>query len=423
LEPVGKSSGGDLFGETIVGGGEVMAGESKTVQREPLAKLFRGGELYCPDYRGKGDVLVVGKIIAKIAPQITLSENFLEVEVVDVMGKILVPGLIDQHLHITGAGGSAGPLTRTREIKIQQITEAGVTTAVGCLGLDIITQDLKRLLVKARALEEQGITTFIYNGSYAIPPITITGSIESDLLLIDKVVGVKLGMADPLATYPQESDLKRILTAVRRGARLAGKAGVLHIHMGDCPGSWFKMMEKILQETMIPSSHVVFTHTNRSSVVFDKALEYAKQGGQVDMTAVQNPDYLPEAVVSRGLKKPGKAIEAMLAAGVSEDHLTLSSDSNAGGRRPNGEFRQSSVSFLYKEFRDLALSSNLTLALKMVTLNPAKRLGILSRKGTLDEGKEADLLVLTRDLQIQGVYAKGRQMVKDGKPVVKDPFE
>jgi beta-aspartyl-dipeptidase (metallo-type) len=403
-------------------GGEMIAGQCKAVRKEPLAKLFRGGELYCPDYRGKGDILVVGGIIAKIAPQIVLPENFLEIEVVDVMGKILVPGLIDQHLHITGAGGTGGPVTRSREIKIEQIIEAGVTTVVGTLGLDIITHDLRRLLVKAKALEEQGITTFIYNGSYAIPPITITGSIESDLLLIDKVVGVKLGMADPLATYAQESDLKEILSAIRRGSRLAGKAGILHIHMGDCPGNWFKMMEKILQETMIPSSHVVFTHANRSSVVFDKALEYAKQGGQVDITAVQNPDYLPEAVVSRGLIKPCKAIESMLAAGVSEDNLTMSSDANAGARRPNGEFRQSSVSFLYKEFKDIALSTNLTLASKMVTLNPAKRLGILSWKGTLDEMKDADLLVLTRDLQIQEVYAKGKQMVKEGKPIAKDPF-
>jgi len=400
-----------------------MLDNGETIQREPLAKLFRGGELYCPDFRGKGDVLVVGGIIARIAPQITLAKNFLDVEVVDVEGKLLVPGLIDQHLHIIGAGGTGGPLTRTREIKIQQITEAGVTTAVGCLGFDIVTRDLKRLLVKARGLEEQGITTFIYNGSYVIPTINLTGSIESDLLLIDKVIGVKLGMADTLTAHPSEADLKGILIAARRGALLAAKAGILHIHMGNCPGRWFKMMVKILQETMIPSSQVVFTHVNGGSVVFDDALEYAKQGGKVDMSAVQNPDYLPEAVVSRGLIKPCKAIEAMLAAGVSEDNLTLSSDCNAGGMRPNGEFRQSSVVFLYNEFRDLALSSNLTLALKMVTLNPATRLGILSYKGTLDEGKDADLLVLTKDLTIQDVYAQGRQMVKDGKPLLMDPFE
>ena len=398
------------------------------IKKESLAKLFKGGELYCPDYRGQGDILVVGSVIARIAKEIPVTKDFINLQTIDATNRILTPGFIDQHAHLIGAGGFGGPTTRTREIKIQQITRVGVTTIVGCLGFDTLTCDLKRLLVKAMALEAQGITTLIYTGSFTIPTITITGSVESDLLLINKVVGVKLGMGEVTSTHPDEKELKGLLVASYRGAALSGKVGIVHIHLGNIPGPWFNIMEKILHESDIPYSQVIFTHVNKNSQVFGDAIEFAKKGGMVDITAEINPDVLPPNVAkerqAKGLRKPSRAIEEMLEAGVSEDNLTLSSDSNAGAPLPNGHVRYTSIATLYKEFRDLARkTNNLPLALKMVTLNPARRLGIILRKGTLDESKDADLLVLTQDLQIEEVYARGKLMVKDGNPIVTDPFE
>lgn len=402
--------------------------ENHRVRQEVLFKLFRGGELYCPDYRGHGDVLIGGGIIARIAPKITPFENFLDVDVVDVTGKILAPGFVDQHIHIIGAGGAGGPVSRTREIKIQQIIQAGVTTAVGCLGFDNITRDLRRLLVKCQALEDQGITTFIYTGSYITPPATVTGSIESDLLLLPKVVGVKLGLADPSSNDPTEQDLKAILASARRGGLLAGKPGIVHIHIGDAPVNWFKVVEKISKETAIPLTQVLFTHLNRNSQVFEDAVAFAKNGGFVDITAVINPDLLPPEVaeerIRKGLRKPSQAIEEFLKRGVSEDMITMSSDSNASGLLPHGRLRYTPIHALFKEFKDLAIATgNIPLALKMVTLNPAARLGIMKQKGSLEEGKDADILVMTKDLQLQEVYARGKRMLMDGKPVILDPFE
>ncbi len=408
--------------------GEKMEGSKGDANREPLVKLFQNGDLYCPDCRGRGDVLVVGDVIARIAKTIPVPKDFSDLQIIDVTDRIITPGIVDQHCHLIGAGGAAGPVSRTREIKIQQIIQAGVTSIVGTLGFDNITRDLKRLLVKAIALEHQGISTFIYTGSHLMPRATITGSVESDLLLIDKVVGIKLGMAEASSTHPDEREVKGLIVAGHRGALLSGKAGIVHIHLGDVPGDWFKMVEKILRETTVPFTRAVFTHANRSSQVFDAALEFAKKGGFVDITAVINPDRLPPSLreerVAKGLRKPSKAIEEMLEKGVPESNLTLSSDSNASGTSPEGQLRYGEINILYKEFRDLAMSTNnISLALKMVTLNPAKRIGIADHKGSLEEGKDADLLVLTRDLQLQEVYARGKLMVKDGKPVVKDPFE
>jgi beta-aspartyl-dipeptidase (metallo-type) len=403
-------------------GKKVEKGESG-LRKEPLAKLIQGGELYCPDYRGKGDVLVVGGIIARIAPRITVPKDLLDLQIIDATDMIITPGFIDQHVHLIGTGGPGGPAYRTREIKIQQIIQAGVTTVAGVLGSDILTMDLKRLLAKAQGLEAQGITTFIYTGAFVVPSPTLTGSIESDFLLINKVVGVKLGLGDPSSTYPTEQEIKALITAALRGGKLSGKAGIVHIHMGPNPRDYYRIVEKILQETMIPISQVIFTHSGRSSSIFEGALEFAKKGGLVDVTAVHNPDFQPDRVAD-GLKKPCKAIAEMLSAGISENQITMSSDSNASGKGSDGRPRYGSIQHLFKEFQDIALClKDLPWALKIVTWNPAKRLAITSRKGSLEEGKDADLLVLTRDLQIEEVYAQGRTMMKNGEAVVKDPFE
>ena len=58
-----------------------------------------------------------------------------------------------------------------------------------------------------------------------------------------------------------------------------------------------------------------------------------------------------------------------------------------------------------------------------MTSNPAKRAGIFRSKGSIEEGKDADLLILNKDLQIESVMAKGRLMIHEGQVLVKGTFE
>ena len=151
--------------------------------------LIRSGQLFTPDDRGKADLLMAAGKIVRIADRIDAPEG-LEVEVVEADGKLITPGFIDLHVHITGGGGEGGPATRVPEIQLSRITTAGVTTVVGVLGTDDVTRHPESLLAKAQGLEQEGITAFIMTGSYQFPPPTITGSIRKDIALIPHVVGV-----------------------------------------------------------------------------------------------------------------------------------------------------------------------------------------------------------------------------------------
>ena len=85
--------------------------------------LLQGAHLYAPEDRGICDVLIAnGKIIA-VASNIP-SDIVPDCTVVDLSGQILCPGFIDQHVHLIGGGGEAGPTTRTPEVALSRLTEA-----------------------------------------------------------------------------------------------------------------------------------------------------------------------------------------------------------------------------------------------------------------------------------------------------------
>ncbi len=140
-----------------------------------------------------------------------------------------------------------------------------MTTAVGVLGFDRASRTLKALLLKTRALEELGLTAFMLTGSYSLPSLTLTGSVEDDLILIDKVIGVKLALGETLANFPEIRDIRNLLAECLRGGHLGGKAGFLQIHMGIQGKAWKKPLLEILREMKIPFSRVIFTHVNRSA--------------------------------------------------------------------------------------------------------------------------------------------------------------
>lgn len=388
-------------------------------------KLIQGAAVYAPEYLGVRDVLIEGSRIRKIADKIPVAEAY-EVQVIDGSGMLLFPGFIDGHVHILGGGGEGGYHTRTPEIMLTDITSGGVTTVVGCLGTDGTTRTMASLLAKARGLEEEGITAYIYTGSYQVPVRTLTGSILDDLVLIDKVVGCgEIALSDHRSSQPTCEEFARIVGDTRVGGILSGKAGLVNIHMGDGE-RMLSCLRYVVKNTEIPPSNMLPTHINRSTRLLKDGMDYAKTlGGYVDLTTSSDPDYLEEDEV-----KASTGLKFLLEQGVPEHQITFSSDGQ--GSMPifdrDGNFLGlgvGKVTSLYREVRDAVLKEkvDITQALRTVTANPAALLK-LTRKGRIAVGCDADLvLVREEDLQIHTVLAKGRRMVQNGASVRKGTFE
>ncbi len=387
--------------------------------------LIKHAHVFAPEDLGIMDMLLGGNRILKIAPELPVEEAY-GVEVIEGKGKALFPGLIDGHVHILGGGGEGGPKTRTPEIVLSDITLGGVTTVVGCLGTDGCTRTMANLLAKARGLEEEGITTYVYTGSYQVPVKTLTGFVMDDIILLDKVVGTgEIALSDHRSSQPTKEEFAKIVADTRVGGILSGKAGLVNIHMGDGKGK-LDFLKYILEETQISAANMLPTHINRSRTLMQEGIEYAKDfGGYIDLTTSSDPDFLePEEV------KASTGFGMALKAGVSSDQITFSSDGQGSLPifSPDGTFcglGVGKVTSLYREMRDGVLTEKLPLsvALKPVTINPAKLLK-LSQKGRIEEGKDADLVLADENsLKIDTVIAMGKIMVCNGQVLIKGTFE
>jgi len=382
--------------------------------------LIKEGNVYAPESRGTRDILVVGRIIALISEQIELTGDF-EVQVISARDKLVLPGFVDLHVHLVGGGGEGGFWTRTPDIALSTIARAGVTTLVGCLGTDDVSRHPESLLAKANQLEEEGVSAYIYTGSYQLPLSTITGSVRKDIALIPKVIGVgEIAVSDHRSSQPTFEELARVAAEARVGGMIGGKAGLVHFHVGG-GRRMLDPLFRLVKETEIPIGQFLPTHVNRTRELFEQAIDFARMGGNIDLTVQGSQLLFPIAT--------GDALRMALAAGVSLDQITLSSDSN--GSMPvfdeHGKMTGIAVGEiqnLYTQWKNLTKEGfaleDLT---KMVTSNPARRAGLFREKGSLDTGKDADILILNEDLSLESVMAKGRLLVHDRQVVVKGTFE
>lgn len=386
--------------------------------------LLKNAHVIAPEDLGVKDILVAGEKIAMIGEGLSLPAIY-DCEVVDCEGNYVVPGFIDSHVHLIGGGGEGGYATRTPEIQLTDITTSGVTTVLGLLGTDGVTRHVASLLAKACGLEDEGITAYIYSGSYEIPTPTITGSVRNDIILIDKVIGTgEIAMCDHRSSQSPKEAYQQITAEARVGGMLSGKAGVVNMHLGDGEDG-LKMLYEITKNGEIPKTQIIPTHVNRNKRLFKEAIEWAKQGGIMDVTSSVSP----ESGSSHSVKS-SEAVKQALEAGVNIENITMSSDGNgsmpifdeAGNNIGVGVASQISI---LNEFRDMVQKENIAItdAIKIITSNIAKFTKLYPRKGCLANNSDADILVLDKDLQLQHVWARGTHMVENGKPIVFGTFE
>jgi beta-aspartyl-dipeptidase (metallo-type) len=385
--------------------------------------LLKNVEIYTPQPSGRADILVGGGRILRIEPAISIADAYCDT--FDASGLIAVPGFVDSHVHMAGGGGEGGYASRTPELLLSDAIRGGVTTVVGCLGTDGVTRSPAGLLAKARGLEEEGISTFVYTGHYAVPVQTMTGSIERDLLLIDKVIGVgEVALSDHRSTQPTFDEFVRVAAEARRGGLLSGKAGVVNVHVGDGKRG-LSMLRRIADETEVPVTQFVPTHINRNPSLFEEGIAWAKCGGTVDFTTSTVPAFLEEGEV-----KCSSGLRRMLDAGVDVARITFTSDGQ--GSLPNfdeqGRLRRidiGRVTSLFPEVRDAVLTEHVPFetALQVITSNPARILK-LRAKGNLAPDADADIVLLQPGtLDIRGVMARGRWLMKDAVVTVRGTFE
>lgn len=352
--------------------------------------LLKNGNIYINGEFVRRDIL-----ISRSIEDVDKSIEFAHAETVDLDGKYVLPGFIDMHCHVNGAGGEGGPSTRTAPLKAEKLLSSGTTSVVGLLGTDGYTRSLRDLLMHVRYLGEK-MDAFMLTGSYQVPGPTLTGTISGDIILVPEVVGVKIALSDHRSSYPSFDDMRRLSSEVRVSSMLSGKRGIITVHLGDGK-DMFRPIYEIIERTEIPAWHFLPTHIDRNEELLKESAEYGRRGGYLDITAHEG--------------KTLETIKYLTSKNVPLDRITVSTDGNGSmpffnSRGELAGLEVSPVDTLLKLFRESVEKGMMVEFVRAVTLNPAERLGL--RKGRIEAGMDADLVVFDAEWNLSFTVARGR---------------
>jgi beta-aspartyl-dipeptidase (metallo-type) len=366
-----------------------------------MLTLIEGGRVYAPEPCGVQQVLLADGHIGKVGPidRGALERLGAEHEVIDARGCIVVPGLIDPHVHLLGGSGETGFATQTPEFFISELVQNGVTTVVGTLGVDTTMKTMAGLLAKVKALKEHGLNAFCWTGGYDLPPASILQTVRDDILFIDEVIGAgEIAISDTRALPHDPRELARCAVHAHVGGMLAQKAGLVHVHVGEAD-SRLDPIVRVLDDYDVEADWFYPTHVERSEKLMGQAVHLAQTGGMgVDVD-----------VVERDLHR---WVRYWRDHGGPPHLLTASSD--ASMNHPA----------VMQQLRDCVLNHGFALeqVLPLATRNTARILK-LRKKGELRIGCAGDILLLEEgSLEIVHVLSHGKFVVRDGSVVEQEKW-
>ena len=380
-----------------------------------MLTLIKNIHLHTPEDKGLQQLLISGEKVIAIGEELHVSG--MKLNVVDAQGLHAMPGLIDQHVHIIGGGGQTGYFSLAPEVPLSRLIATGTTTVVGLLGTDGFVKTLPQLYAKTKALCQDGISAYMLTGYYGLPTPTITSSIAEDLIYLDRCIGCKIAMSDDRSSHPTKQELLRIIQQVRLGGFTSAKGGIMHVHLGALP-TGIDLLLEIAREYPSLISYISPTHMGRTHELFLQAIDFARLGGMIDISTGGTKYCEPYLSVLEGLE-----------AGIDIHQMTFSSDGNAGVRRRNAETGEDTylVAPLHKNLeqvvcliREAGLSP--ADAFSLITTNPARNMH-LTGKGCIVEGGDADITLFDDQWKLQGVWARGVEMMRDGIVLKKGNFE
>ena len=369
--------------------------------------LLRGGRVMCPSQKIDGirDVAVKDGRIAAIEPSIIPSSART---VIDVSGKLVLPGLIDTHAHVyqyvTGRFGLEPDMVGVR---------SGVTTVVDQGGPSCMTLPGFRAFIAEKAATRiycflsaylvGGLEGHFYPNLYSPDGVDVNATVRSALANKDIVRGIK-GHAEIGGFARWGIRVMELAADISRQADLP-----LYVHFGTLwglpeSGANGEDADTIL-DRVIPLlkagdvlAHPFTRHpggfVNREGDVHHVIQAALDRGLKVDVGHGSHFSYrlakkaLAAGIVPHtlGADMHGYNTEVPAPAGTPEEHCDDENHPFKGQARFSLTQAMSSM---------MALGLSLEEVVPMVTCNPAAMLGLADRIGSLTIGYDADISVLS----------------------------
>lgn len=379
-------------------------------------KIILNGTIYSPRKLAQETIIITeGDKISYIGPkeEIHLSKG----QIIDANKGIICPGLID--LQVNGAGGYLFNETSNYN-QLESITKAIASTGTTSILATLITDPLEKLQnVLGRT------SMFINNNQYKGAQI-IGFHLEGPYLNKAK----KGGHSGDYLELPNVDHFKKLEEFADNKIKIVSLAPELE-------GS--NLLIQYLRQKGIRSS-LAHTKANFNEVLSatENGLDMAthlfnameslgsREPGtvgavlgldQISMGMICDAKHIHPLSIKIAIRAKGKDKVFLVTDAVSPLGTDLKSFMlygikvsirDGGCYTPDGVLAGSATPLLtgVKNIVDL-VGFTLEDAITMATFNPAKEIGILERKGSLEKGKDADILICGKDLSLKKVMIKG----------------
>jgi N-acetylglucosamine-6-phosphate deacetylase len=392
--------------------------------------VFTGGTVILPDRLcTKSTVYCRDGLIASVSTKKTVPRG---VQVVDLGGGFLSPGYIDIHVH----GGQGADFMDGSLAAVQTACMAHArhgTTTIFPTTTTGSPEQISAMLAACAAFQSQ-----IRNGGQGpnLAGIHLYGPyFAEDKVGCHSATGCRDPHADEYSSYFQ-GDIVRIatcaaeLTGAKEFYRAARRAGCL-ITCGHSNASWnemqsaFKAGMRHVDHFWCAMSSVTSLRTRFGVPMQASMTEFVLMNDEMSTEVIADGCHLSAELLEfayrlKGAKRlclvtdcnraldmpPGK-----YRFGNERDGSWLISDGQVGWSA-DGQSLASSIVGLDHMVRQMKRSTSATLPeiVRMASLTPAERTGIGDHVGSIEVGKRADLLVLSKQLKVKKVYVRGQPL-------------
>lgn len=377
--------------------------------------ILKNAEVFNGDFEKiRADVKIDGEKISKIG-------NFSSEDGLDLTGLVVIPGLIDMHIHGCGGADTGDATPEALETMSQTLVKNGVTSFCPA-SMTLSFEELTKIFANIDAMKDKVGGAYIHGANMEGPYIAMS----------------KKGAQNPLyVRNPDKEEFKKLYEGCNGAIRVVDIAP-------ECDGG-----DEFIKEIQ-PICPVSIAHTDAG---YDEAVHAIELG-------VRHITHLFNAQSGLHHRKPGvvgAAFDVGRANGVraelicdgfhihpatlriafremGEDGTVIISDSMKAAGCPDGDYDlggqpvyvrdgkalladgtiAASTSNVYKELKNvISFGIPEKQAVKSATINPAKAIRVDDKTGSIEEGKLADILVVDKDYNIKLVIVKGEIKVNN----------
>lgn len=377
--------------------------------------ILKNAEVFNGDFEKiRADVKIDSEKISKIG-------NFSSEDGLDLTGLVVMPGLIDMHIHGCGGADTGDATPEALETMSQTLVKNGVTSFCPA-SMTLSFEELTKIFANIDAMKDKVGGAYIHGANMEGPYIAMS----------------KKGAQNPLyVRNPDKEEFKKLYEGCNGAIRVVDIAP-------ECDGG-----DEFIKEIQ-PICPVSIAHTDAG---YDEAVHAIELG-------VRHITHLFNAQSGLHHRKPGvvgAAFDVGRANGVraelicdgfhihpatlriafremGEDGTVIISDSMKAAGCPDGDYDlggqpvyvrdgkalladgtiAASTSNVYKELKNvISFGIPEKQAVKSATINPAKAIRVDDKTGSIEEGKLADILVVDKDYNIKLVIVKGEIKVNN----------